>query len=149
MYIFYTYILSYIIIYFLSLLRLILWDYLVTQMVESACNVGDPGLIPGSGRCPVEKNSNSLQYSCLENPMDGGAWQATIHGVTKSGTLLSDFTFTFSLYTVTRSTPTTYILSHRESAWRTMDRASWHCTRGSDHDSPQGKECRKEKWWSE
>ena len=48
---------------------------------ESACNEGDLGLIPGSGRSPGEGNGNPLQYSCLENPMDGGAWQATVHGV--------------------------------------------------------------------
>ena len=47
---------------------------------ESACNPGDPGLIPGSGRSPGEGNGNSLQYSCLENPMDRGAWQATVLG---------------------------------------------------------------------
>ena len=45
--------------------------------------VGDPGLIPGSGRSPGEGNGNPLQYSCLENPMDRGAWWATVHGVTK------------------------------------------------------------------
>ena len=59
---------------------------------ESACNVGDPGSIAGSGRSPGEGNSNSLQCSCLENSMDGGAWWATVHGVTKSWTRLSDFT---------------------------------------------------------
>ena len=47
---------------------------------ESACNTGDPGSIPGSGRPPGEGNGNPLQYSCLENPMDRGAWQATVHG---------------------------------------------------------------------
>ena len=52
----------------------------------SACNVGDPGLIRGLGRSPGKGNGNPLQYSCLENPMDGGAWQATVHGVTKSWT---------------------------------------------------------------
>ena len=57
----------------------------------SACNVGDPGSIPGSGRSPGEGNGNTLQYSCLENSMDGGAWWATVHGDTKSGTRLSDF----------------------------------------------------------
>ena len=51
---------------------------------ESACNAGDPGSIPGSGRFPGEGNSNPLLYSCLENPMERGAWQATVHGVTKS-----------------------------------------------------------------
>ena len=49
---------------------------------ESACNVGHPGLIPGLGRSPGEGNGNPLQYSWLENPTDGGAWRATVHGVT-------------------------------------------------------------------
>ena len=53
---------------------------------ESACNVGDQSSIPGSGRSPGEGNGNPLQYSCLENPMDGGAWWATVLGVTKSRT---------------------------------------------------------------
>ena len=57
----------------------------------SACNVGDLGSIPGLGRVPGEGNGNPLQYSCLENPMDRGAWQATVHGVAKSWTQLSDF----------------------------------------------------------
>ena len=60
-------------------------------------NVGDAkdtGMIPGSGRSPGEGNGNLLQCSCLENPMDGGAWSATVHGVAKSRTRLSDFTFT-------------------------------------------------------
>ena len=56
----------------------------------SACNEGDLGLSPGSGRSPGEGNGNPLQYSCLENPMDGGAWRATVHGVLKSWTRLSD-----------------------------------------------------------
>ena len=54
-----------------------------TDGKESAYNVGDLGLIPGSGRSPGEGNDNTLQYSCLENPMDKGAWRATVHGVTK------------------------------------------------------------------
>ena len=61
----------------------------------SACNAGDPGLIPGLGRSPGEGNGNPLQYSCLENPMDRGAWRATVHGVTKSWTQLSNFTHTY------------------------------------------------------
>ena len=59
----------------------------------SACNVGDLGSIPELGRSPGEGNGNPFQYSCLENPMDRGAWQATIHGVAKSRTQLRDFTF--------------------------------------------------------
>ena len=57
---------------------------------ESACNAGDPGLIPGSGRSLGEGNGYPFQYSCLENSMDRGAWWATVHGVTKSQTRLSD-----------------------------------------------------------
>ena len=49
----------------------------------SAYSAGDPGLIPGSGRSPGEGNGNPLQYSCLENPMDRGAWRATVHGVAR------------------------------------------------------------------
>ena len=60
----------------------------------SACTLGDLGLIPGSGRSPGEGNGNPLQYSCLENPMDEGDWQATVPGVAKNWTWLSDFTFT-------------------------------------------------------
>ena len=62
----------------------------------SACNAGDPASISGLGRAPGEGNSNPLQYSCLENPMDRGAWWATVHGVPKSWTQLSDFTFFLS-----------------------------------------------------
>ena len=65
------------------------------EVKASACNAGDPGSIPRLGRSPGEGNGNPLQYSCLENPMDGGAWWATVHGVAKSRTRLSDFTFTF------------------------------------------------------
>ena len=52
----------------------------------SAHNVGDPGSIPGLGRSPGEGNGHPFQYSCLENPMDRGSWQATVHGVAKSWT---------------------------------------------------------------
>ena len=52
---------------------------------ESACNEGDPGSIPGSGISPGEGNGNPLQYSCLENPMDRGAWQAAVHVVATGG----------------------------------------------------------------
>ena len=48
---------------------------------ESACNAGDPDLIPGSGRSPGEGNGNLFQYSCLENPMDKGSWQGTVMGL--------------------------------------------------------------------
>ena len=63
-----------------------------SEVKVSACNAGDLGSIPGLGRSPGEGNGNPLQYSYLENPMDRGAWCATVHGVTKSQTRLSDFT---------------------------------------------------------
>ena len=56
----------------------------------SACHAGDPGLISGLGRSPEEVNGNPLQYSCLNYLMDGGAWRATVHGVAKSQTQLSN-----------------------------------------------------------
>ena len=57
---------------------------------EPACNAGDPGSIPAWGRSPGEADGHPHQYSCLENSMDRGAWQATVHGVAKSGTKLSN-----------------------------------------------------------
>ena len=57
---------------------------------ESTCNAGGPGLIPGLGRSPGGGNCNSLQYSCLENLTDRGVWWATVHGVAKSWTQLSN-----------------------------------------------------------
>ena len=55
-----------------------------SEVKASACNAGDLSLIPGSGRSPGEGNGNPLQYSCLESPMDRGAWWAIVHGVAKS-----------------------------------------------------------------
>ena len=55
------------------------------EVKASACNVGDLGSIPGLGRSPGEGNGNPLQYSCLENPVDGGAWWATVHGSQRVG----------------------------------------------------------------
>ena len=60
---------------------------------DSACNAGDPGLTPESGRSPGGGNSGPLQYSCLENPMDRGVWWAMVHLVAKSQTQLSHFHF--------------------------------------------------------
>ena len=57
---------------------------MVKNPSAKAGDVGDTGLVPGSGRSPGEGHGNSLQYSCLENPMDTGAWGATVYGVTKS-----------------------------------------------------------------
>ena len=73
---------------------------------ESACSVGDPDLITGSGRSPGEGNGNPLQYSSLENPMDRGAWWAAVHGVTEGRTRLSDFTFTFHFHALEKEMAT-------------------------------------------
>ena len=64
---------------------------------ESACNVGDLGLIPGSGRSPEEGNGSPLQYSCLGNTVNRGAWWATVHGVAKLRIQLSDWNFHFHI----------------------------------------------------
>ena len=71
--------------------------YFVAQLVknspamqETACSTGDLGSIPGSGRSLGEGNNNPLQYFCLGNPMDKGAWESTVHGMAKSQTQLSN-----------------------------------------------------------
>ena len=63
---------------------------------ESACNAGDQGSIPGSGKSPGEGNGNPLQYSCLENSIDGGAWRVIVHGVAKSSDTADRSTFSLS-----------------------------------------------------
>ena len=72
----------------------------------SVYNAGDLGSIPGLGRSPGEGNGNPLQYSCLENPRDGGALQVAVHGLTKSQTRLSDFTLTFHFYALEKEMAT-------------------------------------------
>ena len=78
----------------------VVWTFLESLVARSAsaCNAGDPGSIPGLERSPGEGNSNPLQYSCLENPMDRGAWQATVHRVAKSRRWLSDFTSLWTFF---------------------------------------------------
>ena len=80
-----------------SLQHLLFVDFLMMGILtcssvgkESACSAGDPGSIPGSGRSPGEGNGKPLQYPCLENLMDRGAWWAAVHGVAKSWARLSD-----------------------------------------------------------
>ena len=68
-----------------------------SKVKASASNAGDPGSIPGLGRSPGGGNGNPLHYSCLENPMDRGAWWAAVHGVIKSRARLSEFTFIFTV----------------------------------------------------
>ena len=72
----------------------------------SAYNSEDQGSIPGLGRSPGEGDGTPLQYSCLENPMDGEAWWAAVHGVAKSRTQLSDFIFTFHFYALEKEMAT-------------------------------------------
>ena len=71
------------------------WLSSKTQPAKAG-NAGDAGLIPGSGRSPGGGNGNPVQYSCLENPMDRGAWRTTVHGGTKSPTQLTDSSCTTS-----------------------------------------------------
>ena len=73
-----------------------------TYMHANARYIKDPSLMPGFERFPGEGNSNPLQYSCLENPMDRGAWQATVHGVPRSLTQMSD------MWACTHSSPHTH-----------------------------------------
>ena len=67
------------------------------ESARNAGDAGDTGLIPGSRRSPGGGHGNSLPYSCLENPMDRGAWWATVHGVSKSWTQVSDEHFQFQI----------------------------------------------------
>ena len=71
---------------------------LVKNSPANARDVRDAGLIAGQGRSPGGGHDNPVQYSCLEKPMDGGAWSATVHGVAKSQTRLSDFTHSLRLF---------------------------------------------------
>ena len=80
-----------------------------SEVKASAWNAGIPGSIPGSGRSPGEGNGNLLLYSCLENSMDRGAWRATVHGVTKTWTWLSEW------HTETQITNTTTMKSNKNS----------------------------------
>ena len=86
-------------------------DPLAQMIKASMCNVGDLHSIPRSERSPREGNGNPLQYSCLENPMDGGAWQATVHGVAKSWTQLNDFTFTIHFSCTTEFTAAQFTIA--------------------------------------
>ena len=83
------------------------WAFQVVLVVKNlTANASDVGLIPGLGRYPGGGNGNPLQYSCQENPMDGGAWWTAVHGVAKSRTRLSDFTFTFHFHTLEKEMAT-------------------------------------------
>ena len=84
-----------------------IWNYLASTSggsdgKEFACNAGDPGSIPGSGKSPGEGNGYPLQYSHLENFIDRGAWQAIVYGVAKGWTRLGEFHFTMETQTQRR-----------------------------------------------
>ena len=96
----------------------------VKNLPANAGGVGDPGSIPGLGRSPGGGNGNLLQYSCLENPMDRGAWQATVHGVPKSQTLLSDWAYTHTQRAITNQLGVKeYCLNKLREL--VMDREAW------------------------
>ena len=86
-------------LYYLSILYRVVcvfWDFPSGSDGKAfAYNAGDLGSMPGLERSPGKGNGTRLRYSCLENPMDGAAWEGTVHRVAKSQTRLSDFTFTF------------------------------------------------------
>ena len=89
---------------------------------DSACSVRDPGSIPGSGRSSREGNGNPLQYSCLGNLIDRGAWWVTVHGIPKSWTQLSDEHFHFHL-------PVNMLLMKLETIWtKGKNLGFWHQT---------------------
>ena len=76
-------------------LNLLAASLVAEKIKESACNAGDTDSFPGSGRSPGERNDNPLPYSCLENPMDSGAWQATVHGGHKELNMTEQLPFLF------------------------------------------------------
>ena len=102
-----------------------------SEVKASACNAGYLGSIPGSERSPGEGNGNPLQHSCLENPMDGGAWWATVHGVAKSQTRLSNFSslhFTSSFMWRRQWHPTPVLLPGKSHGRRSLVGCSpWGC----------------------
>ena len=86
------------------------WSFLSSSAGKiSACNGRHPGLIPESGSSPEQGNGNPLQYSCLENSMDRGAWRATVHGVTKGQTWLRDYTQRQDSFYDVKSVPYKYV----------------------------------------
>ena len=88
---------------------------------EFACNAEDLGSVPGLGRSPGEGNGNSLQYPCLGNLMDRGAWWAAVHGVTESWTRLSDLTFTFHFHALKKERqPTPVFLPGESQGWGSL-----------------------------
>ena len=88
---------------FLTLLQVAL---VLRNLPAGAGDLRDEDSIPGSGRSPGGRHGSLLQYSCLENPMDRGAWEAAVHGVAEGGTRLSDLTFTFHFHALEKEMAT-------------------------------------------
>ena len=104
---------------------------------ESACYAGDLGLILGSGRSPGEGNGNPLQYSCLENPIDRGAWQATVHGITKSWTWSFSRVLLFvTPWTVALQAPLSMVFQARIVEWVAISSLGDLPNPGQDPTSP-------------
>ena len=96
---------------------------------ESACvigDAGDKGSVPGSGRSPGGGNDNPLQYSCLENSMDRGAWWATVHGVAKSRTGLSSWALTSYCFGALSSSASQHVVQDQPIS------ITWELTRNAD-----------------
>ena len=78
----------------------------IKNLPVNAGDIRDTGLIHGLGKSPGVGSGNPLQYSCLENPMDRGAWKPAVHGVAEGQTQLSDFTFTFHFHALEKEMAT-------------------------------------------
>ena len=116
---------------------------------EFTGNTGDVGLIPGSERSPGEGNDNPLQYSCLGNPMDKGAWQAMVHGVAKSWTWLSDSTTTDAMLTAENSEGPDcqpYLYLHERFLWRSFQMNLRH-VRHHGHEFASKCLIFQNRWW--
>ena len=87
--------------------------HLECSLMETACNEGDPGLIPGLERSPGEGNGNPLQYSCLENSTDRGAWWAVVHGIAESDVTVQLTWFSNPSYTLANT------MGSRRITWST------------------------------
>ena len=120
---------------------------------ESACNAGDLGSIPGSGRFPGEGTSNPLHCSCLERSMDRGAWQATAHEMAKSQTPLSDLHFHFTLMTYQAARAVKPLLANAGDARDSGSIPGSERSTGGGHGNPLQYSCWEDPtdtgaWWA-
>ena len=105
--------------------------------------MGDPGSIPGSGRSPGEGNGYPLQYSCLGNPMDGGAWRATVRAVTESDTTEATDTYIWLIHSFTKAETLIILLLLSHSAMRDSA-ALWTIA----HQAPLSMTFSRQEYWS-